>query len=333
MIRGQRVELDVTGAAPAGVRTLVADVFAGDDVAPDTCAAIVVCLPGGGMARGYFDLDVEGETGTFSMARALAAEGLVVVTLDLPGTGESDVPTDGYTLTPDAVADTVDRATIGLVDAARAGELAPDVPALPDVAVVGLGHSAGALIACYQQARHRRYDALALLGFAGRGLVQHLTDEERACIDDGHGLRDRLPQLVANRFGEPLPRSQTSGSDLLVRVPISDAAREALLGCGTRLIGCVGLTSMVRGASADELRAVDVPLFLGVGDADITGPADRLPGDFPGARDLTLYVLAESGHNHNVAPTRQLLWHRIASWIRSVASVRGSRPAPRSRRS
>jgi pimeloyl-ACP methyl ester carboxylesterase len=179
--------------------------------------------------------------------------------------------------------------------------------------------SAGALVACYQQARHRSYDALVLLGFAGRGLVEYLSDDERACIDDGDALRARLPSLVAARFGDPLPPSQTSSSDLLVRVEIPDGARVALQSCGTPLLGCVGLTSMVRGASRAELAAIDVPLFLGVGDADITGPADRLPGDFPGARDLTLYVLGESGHNHNVAPTRQRLWDRIAAWIRSVA--------------
>jgi pimeloyl-ACP methyl ester carboxylesterase len=75
---------------------------------------------------------------------------------------------------------------------------------------------------------------------------------------------------------------------------------------------------MVRGASRAELSSIDVPLFLGVGDADITGPPERLPGDFPGARDVTLYVLPDSGHNHNVAPTRQQLWDRIARWIRSV---------------
>jgi pimeloyl-ACP methyl ester carboxylesterase len=71
---------------------------------------------------------------------------------------------------------------------------------------------------------------------------------------------------------------------------------------------------MVPGASRAELAEIDVPLFLGVGDADITGPADRLPGDFPSAHDVTVGVLPDSGHNHNVA-----LWDRIASWIRSVA--------------
>jgi pimeloyl-ACP methyl ester carboxylesterase len=288
------------------VQTLVGDVFAPDDASTGTCGPVVVCLPGGGMSRRYFDLDVPGAEGSFSMARSLAGTGLVVVTLDLPGTGESDVPVDGYTLTPDAVADTVAAAMTRVTDIA------------PGAAVVGLGHSAGALVACYQQARHHSFAALALLGFAGRGLVEYLSDEERACIDDGEALRTQLPRLVATRFGDPLPASQTSSSDLLVRVELADGASAAMQACGTRLLACVGLTSMVRGASRTELAAVDVPLFLGVGDADITGPADRLPGDFPGAHDVTLYVLAGSGHNHNVAPTRQLLWDRIARWIRSV---------------
>ena len=67
---------------------------------------------------------------------------------------------------------------------------------------------------------------------------------------------------------------------------------------------------MIPGASAPELAAVDVPVFLGVGDRDITGEARRIPGQFPPAADITLYVLEESGHNHNVAPTRQVLWER-----------------------
>jgi pimeloyl-ACP methyl ester carboxylesterase len=318
MIHRQPVGLDVSGVAPAGVRILAGDVFARDDVSPATCRAVVVCLPGGGMSRGYFDLDVPGAGGSFSMARALAAHDLVVLTLDLPGTGESDVPNDGYSLTPDAVADTVAAATGVAAAGVRGGRLVDGLPALPQVAVIGLGHSAGALLACYQQARHRDSAALVLLGFAGRGLVDYLSEEERSFIDDGPGLREHLTALVAARFGDPLPASQTSSSDLLVRAPVPDAARQALARCGAPLLAGVGLTSMVRGASKAELGAVDVPLFLGVGDADITGPADRLPGDFPSARDVTLYVLPESGHNHNVAPRRRELWDRIARWIPSV---------------
>ena len=56
------------------------------------------------MSRRYFDLDVAGQNGAFSMARHLAAGGDLVVTVDPPGVGESDAPDDGYTLTPRVVA-------------------------------------------------------------------------------------------------------------------------------------------------------------------------------------------------------------------------------------
>jgi hypothetical protein len=31
-----------------------------------------------------------------------------------------------------------------------------------------------------------------------------------------------------------------------------------------------------------------------------------------------LFVLAGTGHNHNVAPDREVLWDRLASWARTV---------------
>ena len=46
------------------------------------------------MSRRYFDLEVPAELGNYSMAAHLARHGLLVVTLDPPGVGESDVPHD-----------------------------------------------------------------------------------------------------------------------------------------------------------------------------------------------------------------------------------------------
>ena len=66
------------------------------------------------MSRQYFDLDVAGQNGTFSMARRLAAGGDLVVIVDPPGVGESDAPDDGYTLTPRVVAEVLTAALDGL---------------------------------------------------------------------------------------------------------------------------------------------------------------------------------------------------------------------------
>jgi len=33
---------------------------------------------------------------------------------------------------------------------------------------------------------------------------------------------------------------------------------------------------------------------------------------------VLLYVLPGAGHNHNVAPNRELLWDRLATWLRTL---------------
>jgi hypothetical protein len=65
-----RMELDVTGAAPAGVQRIVGDLFVPPELRhPPT---VLTCIPGGGMSRRYFDLDAPGD---YSMAQHLPAQG------------------------------------------------------------------------------------------------------------------------------------------------------------------------------------------------------------------------------------------------------------------
>jgi alpha-beta hydrolase superfamily lysophospholipase len=64
---------------------------------------------------------------------------------------------------------------------------------------------------------------------------------------------------------------------------------------------------------------ISVPVFLGVGENDIATDPLRIPAEFPASPDVTLYVLAQAGHNHNVEPNRRDLWDRMAGWISSMA--------------
>jgi pimeloyl-ACP methyl ester carboxylesterase len=73
---------------------------------------------------------------------------------------------------------------------------------------------------------------------------------------------------------------------------------------------------------SDELKAIDRPVFVGVGEYDITGPAQSIPRGFPSSRDITVFVLADSGHNHNVADGRAIMWRRIAHWIEGMLAIR-----------
>ena len=102
---------------PQACRALAADVYT--PAATGDRPVVCCCVPGGGMSRGYFDLPPPAELGNYSMVRHLTRRGFVVVTIDPPGVGDSDVPDDGYELTVQLVADVYARASSGCSLAAR----------------------------------------------------------------------------------------------------------------------------------------------------------------------------------------------------------------------
>jgi hypothetical protein len=76
------------------------------------------------------------------------------------------------------------------------------------------------------------------------------------------------------------------------------------------------------GPAAHAAERVRVPLFLGFGERDVTDRPHAEPGRYPGSRDVTLHVLAGSGHCQYTASARQLLWNRINHWITTVIASR-----------
>lgn len=157
------------------------------------------------MTRRYFDLAADG----YSFAEFASERGFLVAGVDHPGVGDSDAPDDGWTLTPEAVA-SIEAAAVGrMLALLRAGDV-PGVPALdPGVPVIGVGHSAGAHLLIHQFAllsrdnskintvgpngpaisprvqaiSGPRYDGLALLGWAGRGLPEYLDEADATLAD------------------------------------------------------------------------------------------------------------------------------------------------------
>jgi len=308
------LQVEVTGVAPAGAEIIVADLFW--PPGGEAPRVLVCCLPGGGMTRRYFDVTDPAIVG-YSVARHLAgAHGMAVLTIDHVGVGDSDRPTDGYDLTPAVIADVNDHVVRTVLARIATGEFGG--VSTPSLLPVGLGHSMGGLLAVHQQARHRSFAALALLGFAGGGLRSALTEEEASYAGDPDGLAAALPALVAARFGRPLPQGGTASSDFLIAGVSEPLARQALARTQGPLLAMAGLTSMVPGSSAPALESIDVPVFFGVGEHDITGDARVLPGQVPASADVTLFVLAGSGHNHNIADNRRQLWDRVAHWVVSV---------------
>jgi len=319
-----RFAIDVTTVAPRGVHTVVVDVFLPARARISADGQVLCCLPGGGMSRRYFDLEVDPALGNYSMARHLAQQGFVVVTLDHPGVGDSDRPDDGYALTPQCVADVDAFAFDHILGQLRAGALLEDLPAMPRLVSVGVGHSAGASITAYQQARHRSHRAVALLGYGGAGLATHLNDREKEFAGRPDAVVGEIASLVRERFGEPLPMQRRGSSDFLVGAPMPEPVHEALLACRSPLLALVGLSSMIPGASAPVLAQIDVPVFVAHGSRDIAGSLHAVPAIFPASNDITLFLLDDAGHNHNVAPTREQLWDRLGHWAGALASVESS---------
>jgi hypothetical protein len=185
---------------------------------------------------------------------------------------------------------------------------------------VGVGHSAGAKLTVHQQARHRSHVALVLLGFGGAGLRDRLTPEELAVADDPEAIDSRLAELTRDRFGEPLPMPRRGSSNFLVGAPMPPPVHEGLVAARSNMLAMVGLSSMIPGSIRPAAEAVDVPVFVGVGDRDIAGSPHAIPALFPSSRDVSLFVLDDAGHNHNVAPRRITLWDRVAEWTRLVTA-------------
>ena len=274
--------------------------------------AAFFCFPGGGLDRRYFDLPAPGR----SFARALSAQGFAVATLDPLGWGESSRPRDGFALVPEALAAANARAVETL-----ARELEARWPGLPRI---GAGHSLGALLAIVQQAEHESFAALALLGVSTRGLPQMLSDEELAFADRPEAARAELVRLARKRSGEAwfeLPPAARAGA-----IFAGDADRAAL--AAMRAVACPvvsvpALFSMLPGSSAPWAARVRVPVFLGIGERDITGPPHEVPASFPASRDVTLHVLPATGHSHFAHPSCTRLFECVAEWAAAVVRWQG----------
>lgn len=285
---------------------------------------LLVCLPGGGMNRRYFDLLPEDGDDSFSFARQMSARGFHVLTIDHLGIGDSTRPADGYALDPDVLvqanAEALDQVLAGL----RAGTYggAP----LPNILSVGVGHSMGAMLTLLQQSRFRPHAAIALLGFSTRGLPDYTPPALAELARDPEQLRAQLPALTRRIFREPYPKVQRDPQAKGIfgggsADPRGVAALKAA--SDEPLLPLAAYQSMLPGNVAPDAAKIDVPVFLGVGARDMAGPPQQIPAAFTGSSDIELQVLADTGHAHFLFAARRQLFERLAVWTRYITAARG----------
>lgn len=267
------------------------------------------CVPGGGVSRDYYDLaDPQGDgADDFSFAAAMTAAGHIVVTIDPAGVGESTRPADGYSLTTEAVATGNARALAEFRGRLAVGGI-EGLPPLADMMVIGTGHSAGAMISVVHQTAAHDFDAMLLFCFGTAGLPEYMDDTHRAALLEPDGGRSRIVEFARARFGgEPYLPAPMQEKDT--------PAGRALRGVMNRVLANIGMHAMLPGNVARELGELDVPVFLSVGDRDMTGPPHLLPRDYASCPDFTLHVVPTAGHHVFVAPGAERLYRRVLGWV------------------
>lgn len=306
-----------------GALQLGAEVWAPDNLERDSAITALVCLPGGGMTRRYFDLPVENDD-SFSFARQMVARGFVVILIDHLGVGESTRPADGYAVTPELVTKANANVTAHIVNKLRAGSLSPSLPALQNISTIGVGHSMGAMMTLLQQASQQQHAAIVLLGFSTRGLPEYMPPQVRELAQDPVAVRAKLASLARAMFIQPYPviKPTPQSGGIFSGKSADPRGAAAIKQVSDALLPMCAFLSMIPGNVLPESRTIAVPVFLGLGELDMAGPTHEIPSSFPASRDVTLHIIPDTGHSHFLFPARIELFDRLAAWARTVPAVR-----------
>jgi len=302
-----------------GVHQLRGFVASPSDLAQASEPPIVLCcLPGGRCTTGYFDLQVDGLDG-YSMADHLTAQGFVVVALDHLGVGASSPVEDICAVTP-AIASAINHYAFSQILAElRAGSIIPGLNRRPSPVVIGMGHSMGGMLTMVQQANHHTYAAVINLGHGGDGLPLVLNPDELHVAGDPEAFDASIVGLARARFARaprPNPPGAVPGRFHAEDVPA--AVKAAFAAQTTGLLHTCGLTSMIPGSTDREKGRIETPVFLGFGDQDLTTRPHAAVAAYRSSPDVTLLVVAGSGHCHHQSANRVMLWDRVGAWARRI---------------
>ena len=284
--------------------TVAASWFAPEGPAGDR--PVLVCLPGGTYTRGYWDLRVPGHPG-YSFARVAAGEGFGVLTLDALGTGESSRPDRDVDL------------------AAQAGAAESALNQLPTVLgidrpAIAVGHSMGGYLALTQHGAHGSYAGLAILGTTNLAVAPLDLPPELVAAAATPAGRD----VVVDQIASGMPDLYIEGDRAPMRswFHLPDVAEEVVAADDAATLTVVprrcAAQSSTPGVTLDAASRARVPVFLAYGEVDVSPDPRADAACYCSSPDVTLYLLAGSGHCHNMATTRHRLWDRLLGWCASA---------------
>jgi hypothetical protein len=82
----------------------------------------------------------------------------------------------------------------------------------------------------------------------------------------------------------------------------------------------IGLDSIRTGIVVEDAAKIQVPIYMCLGERDVSPHPHAEPGFFSACNDFTLHILPRSDHCQNFASTRRVMWDRMHSWARSVGT-------------
>jgi len=184
------------------------------------------------------------------------------------------------------------------------------------------------MLTVMQQAIAPQHKALVLLGFSNTGLVKYLPEPAHALIGAPELVAENIGRIARQIHERPYQQLQPSaeGRAMFYGSAADPDGITALKAARDVLLAVPGLQTMIPGSIAPQSAKIDVPVFLGLGDQDIAGPTHAIPTMFPISRDISLFVLPETGHCQFIFPSRMALFERIRLWAEMVLSDEHGQP-------
>lgn len=344
MMNSIDIRIDVTEAAGYGQPAeVVATVHLPDpSTIPDRP---VVCfgLPGGGYNRSYFAMDLP-DAAPGGEAAWHTDRGWIFVAVDHLQVGDSSTY-DPDLLTFEHIVAADHAAVEHVLDALRSEELVSGFPAVLDPFKLGVGQSMGGCFTIVQQAHHRSFDAIAVLGysaihtivpsapgtpnmampwmtragypFASKMLNAEVFEKAAMHVADA----DQLAEAV--EAGEHMWtwafHHEAEPRDL-VTADMAAMSGGPLPSWRSAAVPACAILQVAPGVVATEAASITVPVFIGNGERDVVPDPWIESRAYTQSSDITTAVFPQMAHMHNFAPTRQQLWKRLHDWATAHAT-------------
>jgi hypothetical protein len=279
---------------------------------------VMFAFPGGGAGRGMYCMEAA-TTLAYSQARWHAERGIVFVSCDHLGTGESSHPDPALLAVPYPLAWANGATVAGALRLLASDSVCPGFGPVEQPVTIGVGHSMGANLTIVLQAHRQPFHGVAILGYSAF-----------------HTALPVPPDLDPTPPRRPPRQFPADGRDLQLRDEHFQRSRRYMnrwdaeeaaaikmhkwdLPLASRTMPPAANYMNSAGVVTEEASWIETPVFLGFGDRDVGRNPWEEPRYYWRSRDVTLAVIPRMSHGLNTASTRTMMWERLHHWAEGVA--------------